>query len=302
MGTRGILRRLVFPVWGMIFMVAAVAACKKEEPVLPEGDADEVTAIHITDPASGKMVLEQGDRGTIKYSLEPENIRRPKLEWSIDKPEVAEVKNGHVTAMKTGKAVVTLRSGAVAANVEVVVKELEIKDFTVPKTISMNTGDRRKVDLTIDPVKANAGCLDWEVADSRIAEVVIEDGEAYVSGLAEGTTGITVKGGNKTAHIDVVVYKSRYEFTYMETGTTKSTTIADKARLNLKNIKGFQSGEHILFFELKPTKDLDLGDCTVEVDNPEICTATFRQDELLINTVSFILLRTSCLIFYCVII
>lgn len=255
---------------------------------MPEEGA-EVTAIHITDPSSGELVLEQGEEYMIKYKVEPKGLRRPKISWSIADKNLAYVNNGKITAMKPGQTTVTISSAKVYSEVALTVKPIQINDFTVPKTLSMNVGDRLPVDVTVVPDKANASCLDWKILDSDVASIVMEEGNVFVSGLKDGITKIIVSGGSKTAEIDVIVFKTRYDFTYMNLQTLNNITVADQMHLQLKEIKGYKTLEHVFFFQLQPAVNLQVSDCEVVVDDQEICAAEFRQDQYNLPVVNLVL-------------
>lgn len=143
--------------------------------------------IVITSPASGKLTLVQGETGRIKYTTVPEEAANTAiLEWSSEDENVATVKNGRVIGVAPGKTVITAKCESITASVDVVVTAIPVTSFSVPSTISAYLDMLTPVGLTIEPVEVNAGSLEWISDNPEIAEVVVEDGNAFINPIRRG--------------------------------------------------------------------------------------------------------------------
>lgn len=193
----------------VLMSLISVLSCKKEKVV-----GGSLQQIVITSPASGKLTLVQGETGRIKYTTVPEEAANTAvLEWSSEDENVATVKNGRVIAVAPGKTVITAKCESVTASVDVVVTAIPVTSFSVPSAISAYLDMLTPVDLKIKPDEANAGSMEWVSDKPEIAEVVVEDGNAFIRSHKEGTCTITVKTENlsKESKIKVTVYQTIYK-------------------------------------------------------------------------------------------
>ena len=192
----------------VLMSLISVLSCKKEKVV-----GGSLQQIVITSPASGKLTLVQGETGRIKYTTVPEEAANTAiLEWSSEDENVATVKNGRVIGVAPGKTVITAKCESVTASVDVVVTAIPVTSFSVPSAISAYLDMLTPVDLKIKPDEANAGSMEWVSDKPEIAEVVVEDGNAFIRSHKEGTCTITVKTENlsKESKIKVTVYQTIY--------------------------------------------------------------------------------------------
>ena len=193
----------------VLMSLISVLSCKKEKVV-----GGSLQQIVITSPASGKLTLVQGETGRIKYTTVPEEAANTAiLEWSSEDENVATVKNGRVIGVAPGKTVITAKCESITASVDVVVTAIPVTSFSVPSTISAYLDMLTPVDLKIKPDEANAGSMEWVSDKPEIAEVVVEDGNAFIRSHKEGTCTITVKTENlsKESKIKVTVYQTIYK-------------------------------------------------------------------------------------------
>ena len=257
------------PAAGLMLLFLAFAgimiSCHKEEQLAPEEGA-EVTAIHITDPASGELELEQGEQYMIRYEVEPEHLRRPKMNWSINDEKVAEVKNGKIDAMKPGNATVTVSSGKAYAEVALTVKPIHINDFTLPSSLEVIAGEEVEIPVTMDPSRANANCLQWESDHPEIADVKLQNGKAYLSGNKEGSCTITASAGQLKKTMKVDVYPERCLLAYEGPESPDHVSIKENDRVSF-NVLPYVSGteKRRLFFKVFPTEQLEISDFSVTV-------------------------------------
>ena len=103
--------------------VATVDESGKVEAVAPgtanitvttqDGSHTATCAVTVTQPVTGvtldptSLSLFTGDTATLTATVEPENATNKNVTWSSDKPEVATVENGKVTAKAAGTATIT---------------------------------------------------------------------------------------------------------------------------------------------------------------------------------------------------
>lgn len=185
-----------------------------------EGETQTPTKIEIT---PSKLNLDLGKSSFIKALVKDQNgriISNSDLKWSVSDNSVVKVdsSNGKVTALKEGKAVITLSIGNIKKEVQVEVTNL------VPSKIELSGGNlvytSKNISLT-GVVKDQFGQvmtgedITWSSSDENIAKV---SSLGEVQGLKEGKVIITAKCGNAKAEkeIEVKKYTKKYiEFTYV---------------------------------------------------------------------------------------
>lgn len=194
----------------VLLSLACVFSCKKEK-----GGGDALEKIYFVDPASATMVITQGRSEQILYATVPEKAADTAiLEWSSDDPSIADVINGLVTAIAPGNTVITAKCGNVTATVDVQVVPIPVTSFSVPKTMSAYMDMPVQIKLTLEPAEANAASLEWKSDNPEIAEVVIEDGKAFVNAKKEGGCKISVYPygrSDESKEIAVTVYPAAFK-------------------------------------------------------------------------------------------
>lgn len=194
----------------VLLSLACVFSCKKEK-----GGGDALEKIYFVDPASATMVITQGRSEQILYATVPEKAADTAiLEWFSDDPSIADVINGLVTAVATGNTVITAKCGNVTATVDVQVVPIPVTSFSVPKTMSAYMDMPVQIKLTLEPAEANAASMEWKSDNPEIAEVVIEDGKAFVNAKKEGGCKISVYPygrSDESKEIAVTVYPAAFK-------------------------------------------------------------------------------------------
>lgn len=106
--------------------------------------------------------LQVGDSFTLTATVLPEDARDKTVTWSSDKESVATVKDGVVTAVSPGTAIikVTAGAGAFSATCSVTVEEriIEITEISYPEdnqTISLKMGESYTIKVKVAPDNAN---------------------------------------------------------------------------------------------------------------------------------------------------
>lgn len=194
----------------VLLSLACVFSCKKEK-----GGGDALEKIYFVDPASATMVITQGRSEQILYATVPEKAADTAiLEWLSDDPSIADVINGLVTAVAPGNTVITAKCGNVTASVDVQVVPIPVTSFSVPKTMSAYMDMPVQIKLTLQPAEANAASLEWKSDNPETAEVVIEDGKAFVNAKKEGGCKISVSPygrSDESKEIAVTVYPAAFK-------------------------------------------------------------------------------------------
>lgn len=261
----------------VLLSLACVFSCKKEK-----GGGDALEKIYFVDPASATMVITQGRSEQILYATVPEKAADTAiLEWLSDDPSIADVINGLVTAVAPGNTVITAKCGNVTASVDVQVVPIPVTTFSVPKTMSAYMDMPVQIKLTLEPAEANAASLEWKSDNPEIAEVVIEDGKAFVNAKKEGGCKITVTPYNNSEasqQISVTVYPAAFKL-------MRRTISGESGYVEIPNDDSFDITdigmpyEGIRYIEMIRVDGGELLDSSVEVynENPGIVSITKRK-------------------------
>ena len=261
----------------VLLSLACVFSCKKEK-----GGGDALEKIYFVDPASATMVITQGRSEQILYATVPEKAADTAiLEWFSDDPSKADVINGLVTAVAPGNTVITAKCGNVTASVDVQVVPIPVTSFSVPKTMSAYMDMPVQIKLTLQPAEANAASLEWKSDNPEIAEVVIEDGKAFVNAKKEGGCKITVSPygrSDESKEIAVTVYPAAFKL-------MRRTISGESGYVEIPNDDSFDITdigmpyEGIRYIEMIRVDGGELLDSSVEVynENPGIVSITKRK-------------------------
>lgn len=261
----------------VLLSLACVFSCKKEK-----GGGDALEKIYFVDPASATMVITQGRSEQILYATVPEKAADTAiLEWFSDDPSIADVINGLVTAVAPGNTVITAKCGNVTASVDVQVVPIPVTSFSVPKTMSAYMDMPVQIKLTLEPAEANAASLEWKSDNPEIAEVVIEDGKAFVNAKKEGGCKITVSPygrSDESKEIAVTVYPAAFKL-------MRRTISGESGYVEIPNDDSFDITdigmpyEGIRYIEMIRVDGGELLDSSVEVynENPGIVSITKRK-------------------------
>ena len=262
----------------VLLSLACVFSCKKEK-----GGGDALEKIYFVDPASATMVITQGRSEQILYATVPEKAADTAiLEWFSDDPSIADVINGLVTAVAPGNTVITAKCGNVTASVDVQVVPIPVTSFSVPKTMSAYMDMPVQIKLTLEPAEANAASLEWKSDNPEIAEVVIEDGKAFVNAKKEGGCKISVSpygSSDESKEIAVTVYPAAFKLMRRTiSGESGYVEIPNDDSFDITDI-GMPTYEGIRCIEMIRVDGGELLESSVEVynENPGIVSITKRQ-------------------------
>lgn len=252
-----------------ILLSAAVllSACGKEEK------DTELKDFFLTSPSSGSLTLAQNEDFRIKFGTVPEEAAGTvQVEWSIDDPSIATVKNGRITPQAPGDAVITAKCGKFMETVNLKVKGIPVTSFSVPEKLDAYYGNPREIPLTVGPSEANAASLNWYVEDENVAFVTIEDGKAYINATSDdsGTTTLTVSAENlEPKTIDITARSRGMSVLYSYTDNSVSYDLADDKELDF-NLLPFNEEFNAPYLTLLAAKEIS--SLEIAADNPKICT------------------------------
>lgn len=262
------MKRIALPV---LCGLAALAVCcqKGEKP----GTDVEISEIVITYPESHKLVLAQGETARIKYSVIPESMEsQAVIEWSIDNPDIAKVRNGRVEAISEGKAVVTASCGKVSTDVRLTVTPVAVTGFSVPSSLTALVGIPLEIETTVEPEGTNASSLTWTVSDSDIASVYVKSGIAYVEGISEGSTTITVSYEgleDQTINLNCIMPENSVVLSY-GAGILKDDSIISVSDISLLTEEGYP----YISMRLYPKAEISSKALKVTSSNEDFCTCS----------------------------
>ena len=226
------------------------------------------------------MVITQGHSEQILYATVPEKAADTAImEWFSDDPSIADVINGLVTAVAPGNTVITAKCGNVTATVDVQVVPIPVTSFSVPKTMSAYMDMPVQIKLTLEPAEANAASLEWRSDNPEIAEVVIEDGKAFVNAKKEGGCKISVYPygrSDESKEIAVTVYPAAFKLMRRTiSGESGYVEIPNDDSFDITDV-GMPTYEGMRYIEMIRVDGGELLDSSVEVynENPGIVSIT----------------------------
>ena len=170
--------------------------------------------------------LTEGDELTLTATVNPDNATNKNVTWSSSDNTVASVSNGKVTALKSGKATITVKTddGGKTATCEVTVnaKVYPVTGVTLDKTsATLTEGDELTLTATVNPDNATHKNVTWTSSNGTVASV----SNGKIIALKAGKTTITVKteDGGKTATCEVTVNAKVYPVTGVTLDKTSAT-------------------------------------------------------------------------------
>ena len=152
------------------------------------------------------VVIARTKELTLEYELLPDNAGNKDVYWRSTNPGVAKVKDGVVTGMSDGTAliIVTTDDGDYADTCSVRVREGVLGVVLRVRSLSLNVGQTKHLTAFVSPTDAEDKSVEWASADEQVATV---DTEGNVTGVGAGETDVTVTtvDGGFTASCHVTV-------------------------------------------------------------------------------------------------
>ncbi|MCM1437680.1 MAG: Ig domain-containing protein [Roseburia sp.] len=162
------------------------------------------------------LTLDIGDSETLTATVKPDNATNRTVTWSSDKPEIASVKDGKVTAVKDGTATITATADGKSATCTVTVNKatqtppdgtISVTGVTLNKsTLTLDIGDSETLTATVKPDNATNRTVSWSSNKSEIASV---DNTGKITAKADGTATITATADGKSDTCTVTVNKAQ---------------------------------------------------------------------------------------------
>ena len=227
---------------------------------------------------STSMTLEEGESQKLTATVSPSNAENKTVLWTSSNSSVASVKDGLVSAIKSGKATITAKSddGGKTATCEVTVKAkvYPVESVSLDKTsYEMTEGDEFTLTATVKPDNATNKNVIWSSSNNSVASV----SSGKVTALKAGAATITVKteDGSKTATCEVNVKakvypvesvsldKTSYEMTEGDEFTLTATVKPDNA--TNKNITWSSSNTSVASVSNGKVTALKAGTTTITV-------------------------------------
>ena len=148
--------------------------------------------------------LTEGETLTLTATVSPEDATDKTVTWTSSDETVATVKDGVVTALKSGKVTITVKAGDVSATCEITVnaKVIPATGITLDKTAAeLTEGETLTLTATVTPEDATDKTVAWTSSDETVATV--KDG--VVTALKAGKATITAKSGEVSATCELTV-------------------------------------------------------------------------------------------------
>ncbi len=192
--------------------------------------------------------LKKGKSVKLKATLN-KAAKKKGVEWKSSNPKIASVsKNGKVTAKKNGKATITARVKGTKANAKsrITVGTPVSKVTLNRKSLSLKTGQKSTLKVTVSPKKASNKKVSYKSSNSKVATV---SKKGVIRAVSAGTTKITVTaadGSGKKASCTVRVSER-----------TESTVPVASIRLNKTQLNLKQGGEERLTATVNPSNATD---------------------------------------------
>ena len=162
--------------------------------------------IHVSSVSldASSLELSIGDTYAFKTSVLPENATNKELIWSTSDESVVSVDNGAITALKEGKATITVKSkdGYKSSSAEItVVKKapiIHVSSVSLNETsLDLLTGDRATLTATVLPSNASDKTISWSSSNENVATV--KNGKVTAISAGQATISVTTKDGGLTA-------------------------------------------------------------------------------------------------------
>lgn len=161
----------------------------------------------ITLDKTEPMTLRVGTSARLKATLEKFKNSSTVVVWESSNPNAVTVKNGKITSVGVGTAVITAStiSGNVSASVEVKSVIVPSKIVAASKKLELKPGGEAKIQISFEPYDVSETELIYE---SKNTDVAVVDGNGNVTAVGTGTTTVTATAtavNGKKVNISVIV-------------------------------------------------------------------------------------------------
>ena len=171
-----------------------------------------------------EKTITEGKSFRLVATVGPDDADDKTVVWSTSDESVATVKDGVVTAVAPGYAVITATSGECSAECLVIVeaKYVAVRGIKLDKSrATVTEGDTLVLVATVTPENATDKNVEWTSSDEAVA--VVEDG--VVTAVAPGSVVITAKIDRYTAKCTITVKKGVVAVTGITLSETEVTLV-----------------------------------------------------------------------------
>ncbi|MBO5487318.1 MAG: Ig-like domain-containing protein [Eubacterium sp.] len=157
------------------------------------------TPVKSVTVSSKNLSLVEGQSVTVKAQVSPKTASNKKLTWASSDDKIVKAAGGKITAVKKGKAVVTVQAkdgSKKKAKISVEVTEAKHPVSAVSVTLdkaSIFVNERTKATAKLEPADAEVKTVTWSVKDSSIAGI---DQNGNIVGKNPGKTDIIATSNN----------------------------------------------------------------------------------------------------------
>ena len=133
----------------------------------------------------------KGKKIDVKATVSPFDTT-DKIKWTSSNKKAATIKNGKITAKKTGKATITAKAGGKSANIKVYVVSKPKKAAKVKlnkKSVTLKAKKTLTLKATVSP-KNSTDTLTWKTSNKKVVKV---DKFGEVTAVKNGRAVITVR-------------------------------------------------------------------------------------------------------------
>ena len=155
------------------------------------------------------LSMQVGDTETLTATIKPEDATDKTIVWTSSDEAVVSVSNGKITALKSGKATITAKSGTCSADCVVTIS-VNTESITLDKTtLSLAVGESAILTATVRPDDATDKTVTWSSSDESIAKVdkgkvtALKIGSATVTAIAAS---FSVSCRVTVIHPDNIIY------------------------------------------------------------------------------------------------
>ncbi len=181
-----------------------------------------VTAVSLD---KTNLSMQVGETETLTATVKPDDATDKAVVWTSSDDAVASVSNGKITALKSGTATITAKSGTFTAECVVTVS-VNTESITLDKTtLSLAVGESATLIATVKPDDATDKTVTWSSSDESVAKV--DNGK--VTAVKSGTATVTAKCSDKTTECAVTVTVPVSSITLDK--TTLSLAVGESATL-----------------------------------------------------------------------
>lgn len=235
-----------------IACVFALAACDGTN-IIDDGGEEPPATVAVTGVTLDKteLIMVEGAEETLQADVQPEDATDKSVTWSVDKPEVASVENGVVTAIAEGTATVTVKTtdGNHTATCTLTVNrqvppEVAVTGVELDKTeLTLVVGASEMLTATISPSDATNKNVTWSSSNPAAVSVNVEGKVTALEGGDPVTITVTTEDGafEATCTVTVTIPVIGVELSQTELSLEKD----DSATLTAILLPGMATDQHV---------------------------------------------------------